>query len=152
MHLPFNTGGAAVVDIVEMLGNQRRVVNTIQANGEKPKTAAIAAMKIVLPRRRNSWILGELSGHTHSYVTADSSSARPQSMRQQPLKSMMLLAACTIVSSLLASCAWSVGGKGVTSNTQPTRGQELIDLQKAKEQGAITAEEYENQKKRILAR
>jgi len=73
-------------------------------------------------------------------------------MRKQPLKTLMVLAACASVGTLLASCAWSVGGKGVTSNNQPTRGQELIDLQKAKDQGAITPDEYENQKKRILAK
>ena len=73
-------------------------------------------------------------------------------MRQQLIKKLMVLSAYAIVGTLLASCAWSVGGKGVTSNNQPTRGQELIDLQKAKDQGAITADEYENQKKRILAR
>jgi hypothetical protein len=32
----------------------------------------------------------------------------------------------------------------------PTHGQELIDLKKAKDQGAITEEEFEAQKKKIM--
>ena len=57
-----------------------------------------------------------------------------------------------IVCGLLAGCAWSIGdGKDHAVTKQPTRGQELIDLKKARDQGAITPEEYENQKKQILA-
>ena len=51
----------------------------------------------------------------------------------------------------LTGCAWSVGGqKGGTTVNQPTQGQELIDLQRAHENGAITDEEYERMRARII--
>ncbi|MCP5516410.1 MAG: SHOCT domain-containing protein [Verrucomicrobiales bacterium] len=54
-----------------------------------------------------------------------------------------------------AGCAWSVGSPSKTGNTQqptehPTTGQELIDLKRALDQGAITPEEYEAKKQRLL--
>ena len=54
---------------------------------------------------------------------------------------------------MLCGCAWSIGGtkKGETA-MQPTRGQELIDLQRARDQGAMTDAEYEDQRLRILSR
>ena len=53
---------------------------------------------------------------------------------------------------LLSGCAWSIGdGKEQTVNRMvPTRGQELIDLKKARDQGAITEDEYQAQRKRIM--
>ena len=54
---------------------------------------------------------------------------------------------------LSSGCAWSIGGgKHSESETpvQPTRGQELIDLKRAHEQGAVSDEEYQNTKQRIL--
>ena len=42
----------------------------------------------------------------------------------------------------LASCI-AVGSGGEKINNQPTLGQQLIDLQKARDEGAITAKEYE---------
>ena len=47
------------------------------------------------------------------------------------------------------------GGKGGTAEVtvkKHTTGQELIDLQKAHENGAISDEEYEKQKEAILER
>jgi hypothetical protein len=47
------------------------------------------------------------------------------------------------------------GGKGGTAEVtvkKHTTGQELIDLQKAHENGAISDEEYEKQKEAILKR
>ena len=49
---------------------------------------------------------------------------------------------------LLTGCSWQVGGG---STTQPTVGQQLIDLQKAKDKGAITDSEYEAQKAKLLS-
>ena len=66
---------------------------------------------------------------------------------------LAVLTTCGILGALLTGCAWSIGeGKDHVTSNQPTRGQELIDLKKAKDQGAITPEEYETQKKQILAR
>jgi hypothetical protein len=63
-----------------------------------------------------------------------------------------LLVTTVVLGGLLSGCAWSIGsdkcsGKVVAT---PTRGQELIDLKKAKDQGAITEEEYQAQRKVIM--
>ena len=51
---------------------------------------------------------------------------------------------------LLAGCAWEVGGGSKNSIVKPTVGQQLIDLQKAKDAGAITDVEYQEQKEKVL--
>ncbi len=53
---------------------------------------------------------------------------------------------------LVTGCSWSVGSGKKTSTTtsQPTVGQQLIDLQKAKDSGAISESEYQTEKARIL--
>jgi uncharacterized membrane protein len=48
----------------------------------------------------------------------------------------------------LVSCI-AVGKGGENINHQPTLGQQLIDLQKAKDEGAITQQEYENLKDKL---
>jgi hypothetical protein len=53
-----------------------------------------------------------------------------------------------IITCLLSGCAWSIGER--KEHGQPTRGQELLDLKKARDQGAITEDEYQAQKKRLL--
>ena len=50
----------------------------------------------------------------------------------------------------LAGCAWEVGGGSKQTTIQPTVGQQLVDLQKAKDVGAITEEEFQAQKERLL--
>lgn len=60
------------------------------------------------------------------------------------------LCCCALVSCLLCSCAWSVGGRHGDSSVQATKGQELMDLKRAKDTGAITEEEYQAQRKKIL--
>ena len=42
------------------------------------------------------------------------------------------------------------GGGATVENRSTTKGQELIDLEKAYKDGIITDKEYEKQKKRIL--
>ncbi len=54
---------------------------------------------------------------------------------------------------VLAACGG--GGADVESSTQvrsTTTGQELIDLQKALDAGVITQDQYNTEKKKILAR
>lgn len=74
-------------------------------------------------------------------------------MKQKLLRTVVLFSMCGILGSVLTGCIASIGsGKDRVTNVQPTRGQELLDLQKARDKGAITPEEYENQRKLILAR
>jgi hypothetical protein len=44
----------------------------------------------------------------------------------------------------------SIGGGAKTANQTATPGQQLLDLQKAKESGAITEAEYQAQKTKVL--
>ncbi len=54
---------------------------------------------------------------------------------------------------LLSGCAWSIGGrKDGESSIHPSQGQELIDLKRARDQGAISDAEYEAQRDKVLAR
>ena len=74
-------------------------------------------------------------------------------MKRSLLTWMALVASGSVLGCLLTGCAWSIGdqkdGKVIA---QPTRGQELIDLKKAKDLGAISQEEYDAQKKAIMAK
>ena len=54
------------------------------------------------------------------------------------------------VTTLLTGCAWEVGGGPQHVTKPPTVGQQLIDLQKAKDAGAITDAEYQTQKAKVL--
>ena len=51
---------------------------------------------------------------------------------------------------LLGGCSWQVGGGPKNVTVMPTTGQQLMDLQKARESGAITDAEYQSQKARFL--
>lgn len=52
---------------------------------------------------------------------------------------------------LLTGClALQVGGGTKSESQKPTVGQQLVDLQKAKTDGAITDAEYQAQKAKIL--
>jgi len=53
---------------------------------------------------------------------------------------------------ILSGCLSLQLGGGTTSKAQsPTLGQQLTDLQKAKDSGAITDAEYQTQKAKLLA-
>jgi hypothetical protein len=72
-------------------------------------------------------------------------------MKRKLMRCMVLVTTGTIMALLLSGCAWSIGGeKAHPATVQPTRGQELTDLKKAKDQGALTEDEYQAQKKKIL--
>ena len=61
-----------------------------------------------------------------------------------------LLTGCSVMMLLTGCLALSLGS-GTTAKTQsPTVGQQLIDLQHAKEAGAINDAEYQTQKAKIL--
>ncbi len=64
-----------------------------------------------------------------------------------------LLSAIGLAGLLMTGCAWSVGGeKGGVTTIEPTKGQELIDLQKAHNSGAISDAEYEKLKSKIVGK
>jgi len=74
-------------------------------------------------------------------------------MKRKLTNLMVLVTTGAIMGLLLSGCAWSIGSeKEHAAVVQPTRGQELIDLKKARDQGAITEEEYQAQKKKIMDR
>ncbi|HEV2393233.1 MAG TPA: SHOCT domain-containing protein [Verrucomicrobiae bacterium] len=74
-------------------------------------------------------------------------------MKPKLSKSMRLVAAAGFMGLLLSGCAWQIGGdKKGTNVVQTTRGQELIDLKKALDQGAITQDEYQAQRQKIIQR
>jgi hypothetical protein len=50
----------------------------------------------------------------------------------------------------LSGCVAAIGNRGTDRDRNNTLGQQLIDLQKAKEVGAITEAEYETQKAKLL--
>ena len=52
-----------------------------------------------------------------------------------------------MITSMVSCMAIGTDGKKVNNN--PTLGQELIDLKKAKEEGAISQQEYEELKKKL---
>ena len=70
-------------------------------------------------------------------------------MKKLFIPALIAFSAITLFSGCLGL---SLGG-GTTSTAQsPTVGQQLIDLQKAKDAGAINDQEYQAQKAKLLAR
>jgi len=67
---------------------------------------------------------------------------------RRPLLLGILFATGGLIVCLLCGCAWSVGEH--KDHSLPTRGQELIDLKKALDAGAISEDEFQSQKKRLL--
>ena len=63
-------------------------------------------------------------------------------------KSMLVIVSAM---TFLTGCSWSVGGSPKSAHMAPTTGQQLIDLQRAKDAGAITEPEYQAQKATLLA-
>ena len=69
-----------------------------------------------------------------------------------------ILTGTAILGGVATGCSWSIGekktqscpGPAVVQPKSPTRGQELLDLKKARDQGAITEEEYQAQKSKLL--
>jgi hypothetical protein len=74
-------------------------------------------------------------------------------MKLKGIPRMLLTAEIVAACCLVSGCAWSIGGserKEGTAVHQNTRGQELIDLKRARDQGALTEDEYQEQRKRIM--
>ena len=66
-------------------------------------------------------------------------------------KLIFSLLAGVFVMTLLAGCETHLGGGSTTRIEQATIGQQLIDLQRAKEAGAITDAEYQTEKAKLLS-
>src|ERR1035441_4867720 len=63
--------------------------------------------------------------------------------RQNPMKKLFIPVLVVFSAmTLLAGCAWQVGGDKKVTTAEPTVGQQLIDLQKAKDAGVIRSEEH----------
>jgi hypothetical protein len=78
---------------------------------------------------------------------------KANAMKRKLSKVFGLLATAAVLGSLVPGCAWQIGGdKKGTTVMQATRGQELIDLKKAQDQGAISEQEYQAQRQKILQR
>ena len=75
-----------------------------------------------------------------------------QADKYNPMKKTFIsLLAGLAAMTLLSGCLELHLGGGTTSNAQcPTLGQQLIDLQKAKDAGAISDTDYQAQKARLL--
>ena len=72
-------------------------------------------------------------------------------MKQKLLTWMVVLASAGTLGLLAPGCAWQIGGdKHGAVLLQATRGQELIDLKKARDAGAMTEEEYQEQRKKVM--
>lgn len=64
----------------------------------------------------------------------------------------MLIPTAVALSAMLlfSGCVTSLGSGSKTVVNKPTLGQQLTDLQKAKDSGAITDAEYQTQKAKLL--
>ena len=86
----------------------------------------------------------------------------PTKMKRESMKPVQLYASALLVSTVMLISACSSSSKteetpapaaapaAAPSSSSATVGQKLIDLNKAKEAGAITDEEYEAAKKKLL--
>lgn len=68
------------------------------------------------------------------------------------MRKLILPVALTLTVVLLSGCVAAIGNRDSQSASRSgaTLGQQLIDLQKAKDVGAISPEEYEAQKAKLL--
>ncbi len=76
-------------------------------------------------------------------------------MKAKLLKLAKITVAVAILGAFGAGCAWSVGGKhgeACAAAAPPTRGKELIDLKSARDLNAISEQEYQEQKAKILSK
>jgi hypothetical protein len=69
-------------------------------------------------------------------------------LEEEKMRKIIGILLVAILLASMTSCI-AVGSGGEKINNQPTIGQQLIDLQKAKDEGAITQEEYEELKDKL---
>lgn len=73
----------------------------------------------------------------------------PCSNRRNPFAALAVLA-CLALPATLAACGDDDDDKVVVRPEAPSRGQQLIDLQRAYESGAMNRKEYERERERLL--
>ena len=66
------------------------------------------------------------------------------------MKLLMTAAAVAVAGSLSGCLNLQFGGGSTAETAPPTMGRQLTDLKKAKDAGAITEEEYREQRAKIL--
>jgi hypothetical protein len=69
-------------------------------------------------------------------------------LEEEKMRKIIGILLVAILLASMTSCI-AVGSGGEKINNQPTIGQQLIDLQKAKDEGAITQKEYEELKDKL---
>lgn len=65
-------------------------------------------------------------------------------------RKLLTLAAAVFIATAVSACGG--GDTTIKAADTTTTGQQLIDLQKARDSGAITQKEYDAQKKKILSK
>jgi Short C-terminal domain len=66
------------------------------------------------------------------------------------MKSLCVSVLIGLVAAMLSGCVLGAGDKSYHQEVRPTLGQQLLDLKKAKDAGAINDAEYEAQKTKLL--
>jgi hypothetical protein len=59
-------------------------------------------------------------------------------------------ALASVVLGLLGGCGWSVGASSTEQVEKATVGQQLIDLKKARDSGALSETEYSKKRKELI--
>jgi hypothetical protein len=98
---------------------------------------------------------GEVSDPSTTKFRLAILAAQDQALRSMKSCTALFLAFVVLAAGVFCSgCVFSVGGHGGDpGQTRPaTQGQELIDLKKAHDQGAMSDAEYEAAKARLLAK
>jgi hypothetical protein len=67
-------------------------------------------------------------------------------------KTLIPTVACLSALMVLTGCVFAIGSGDKCKTQAPTVGQQLVDLQKAKDSGAINDAEFQAQKAKILGK
>jgi len=74
-------------------------------------------------------------------------------MQNKTFRQVLTILGLAAFVGLGSGCSWSIGdGRGHVATNQPTKGQELLDLKKAHDSGALNDAEYEAQRNHILSK
>jgi hypothetical protein len=65
-------------------------------------------------------------------------------------KNLFAFGMALVCATLLSGCVVALGNRDLPSDHKATLGKQLTDLKQARESGAITEDEYQTAKKRLL--